>query len=216
MSRSRLPNALLLAASLSTPWTAFTAHAKDSAAAPPRNGVVQLKNTQSEETDWEKSLSKPDMNKSFNPFAARLGFRSAPAGVRPAQSAAFAASKTFSGTKPASADKTFSNSSFYTPQFPTRPAPTRTFPSSSFAGSTSAKEAEPKAQTAAPMRLPGTVQSPDHPVPATSSALTKEYAGPEAERKKMRFTPANGPVGGVTYGRVLSVEEVREILNKSK
>jgi hypothetical protein len=42
------------------------------------------------------------------------------------------------------------------------------------------------------------------------------YAGAEAERMKRPYTPDNGPKGGVSMGRQLTVDDVREILNKSK
>jgi len=42
------------------------------------------------------------------------------------------------------------------------------------------------------------------------------YAGAEAERSKRPYTPENGPKGGVSMGRQLTVDDVREILNKSK
>jgi hypothetical protein len=42
------------------------------------------------------------------------------------------------------------------------------------------------------------------------------YAGPEASRKEQKYTPGNAPKGGLIEGRTLSVDEVREILNKSK
>ncbi len=64
-------------------------------------------------------------------------------------------------------------------------------------------------QAAAP-RMPSVT------IPTTPDALTQTYGGPEAQKKKIPYTPGNGPAGGVTFGRVLSVEEVKEILNKSK
>jgi hypothetical protein len=58
--------------------------------------------------------------------------------------------------------------------------------------------------------------TPTITIPKTPDALNQTYEGPEAQKKKIPYTPGNGPAGGVTFGRVLSVEEVKEILNKSK
>jgi hypothetical protein len=53
-------------------------------------------------------------------------------------------------------------------------------------------------------------------LPETPTSLTQTYEGPEAQKKKIPYTPGNGPTGGVSTGRVLSIEEVKAILNKSK
>jgi hypothetical protein len=44
----------------------------------------------------------------------------------------------------------------------------------------------------------------------------RAFLGPEAERKQQRYNPENAPRGGIIEGRRLTVEDVREILNKSK
>ena len=59
-----------------------------------------------------------------------------------------------------------------------------------------------------------TPQTPAATLPKTPTSLTQTYDGPEAQ--KIPYTPGNGPAGGVTVGRILSIEEVKEILNKSK
>jgi hypothetical protein len=59
-------------------------------------------------------------------------------------------------------------------------------------------------------------QTPAAPLPKTPASLTETYEGPEAQKKKIPYTPGNGPAGGVSVGRILSIEEVKEILNKSK
>jgi hypothetical protein len=45
---------------------------------------------------------------------------------------------------------------------------------------------------------------------------TRPYLGPEADKMKQKYTPENGPKGGVSIGHQLSVEEVRSILNRNK
>ncbi len=59
-------------------------------------------------------------------------------------------------------------------------------------------------------------QTPSVTLPKTPTSLTQTYEGPEAQKKKIPYTPGNGPAGGVSVGRLLSIEEVKEILNKSK
>lgn len=59
--------------------------------------------------------------------------------------------------------------------------------------------------------------------PANPAALEKSlrdgersYLGPEAERAKRVYKPEDAPKGGVTTGHVLTVDDIRNILNKSK
>jgi hypothetical protein len=147
-----------------------------------------------------------------------------------------------SGGAPVHSGKSFATSpapSFLTPKFEAKPnvALNRSFEARSFTSSefiTSQATAGGKAftsQKTLPIKsanesgatsfLSNISQSPapvtpSVTIPKTPDALSRTYEGPEAQKKKIPYTPGNGPAGGVTFGRVLSVEEVREILNKSK
>jgi hypothetical protein len=58
---------------------------------------------------------------------------------------------------------------------------------------------------------------PGDPVMARSFlGADRPYRGPESLRKEQKYTPGNAPNGGIIEGRQLSVDEVKEILNKSK
>lgn len=53
-------------------------------------------------------------------------------------------------------------------------------------------------------------------LPASAADGSRDYLGPESEKMKQKYTPQNAPKGGVSTGHVLSVEEVRGILNRNK
>jgi hypothetical protein len=67
---------------------------------------------------------------------------------------------------------------------------------------------QPKASPALPASGPGMARN--------FQGADRPYLGPESLRKEQKYTPGNAPNGGVIEGRQLSVEEVKEILNKSK
>jgi hypothetical protein len=147
-----------------------------------------------------------------------------------------------SGGAPVNSGKSFSTSpapSFLTPKFEAKANTTlnRSFEAKSFTSSefiTGQANSDGKTFTAqktvplgtanescAPSFLSKTEPAPAYRIPTvtipkTPDALHQTYEGPEAQKKKIPYTPGNGPAGGVTFGRVLSVEEVKEILNKSK
>jgi hypothetical protein len=45
---------------------------------------------------------------------------------------------------------------------------------------------------------------------------TRPFLGPEAEKARQKNSPLTGPKGGYSTGHQLTVEEVREILNRNK
>lgn len=49
-----------------------------------------------------------------------------------------------------------------------------------------------------------------------ASESYRTYLGPEVEKMKQKYTPETGPRGGVITGHPLTVEELREILNRNK
>ena len=108
--------------------------------------------------------------------------------------------------------KTFSSSEFITGP---ATASTKPFLSDKSVSLEKAKEADssPFLSKTDQSRSP---QTPAAPLPKTPASLTQTYEGPEAQKKKIPYTPGNGPAGGVSVGRILSIEEVKEILNKSK
>jgi len=53
-------------------------------------------------------------------------------------------------------------------------------------------------------------------LPAAAADGSRAYLGPESEKMKQKYTPQNAPKGGVSTGHILSVEEVRGILNRNK
>jgi hypothetical protein len=165
----------------------------------------------------ENRLLEPDLSKTFDPALARFGSRPSSSTGRSARISPFGGSKSFGPAKSAALDKSFPSSAFHTPQFLTKSSPTRSFASSAFSGTRPAPEKDSRTATPGNAVLSKTFPSfPSNIAPTTATAAQREYAGPEAEKKKIPYTPANGPLGGVTTGRVLSIEEVRDILNKSK
>lgn len=117
--------------------------------------------------------------------------------------------------------KAFSTAAFASPEFLTPEGKNQTKPFST----------KPAFSVTSPVLgksfLPGNAPSaPPKAVPTfatKASSSSKEFAeaarpfqGPEAERKARKYGPGNAPIGGVVEGRRLSIEEVRDILNKSK
>lgn len=167
--------------------------------------------SQAPQTEGEKRLLQWDLKKSFNLQTARFGSRSAP-NLKSFSSGAFSQTKTFSGATP------FESKSFATSAFPysaaaetksfstsTSPAANRGFSTRNSAPITD-KEFETRNFQAQTSQY------------ATDSAKEsgRTFSGKEAERAKEKYTPDNPPRGGTITGRQLSIDEVREILNKSK
>ena len=170
------------------------------------------------QTEGERRLLEWDLNKSFSP-----------------KKNSFSRDSTFGSktiTAPTIATKLFGSksapesASFYTPEFLTPPSKTQLSNSAAIqrfsnSGATTAESAMgTKTFTSGKSAV-----TPDSANLSNASAAnsTKEfygknriYAGAEAERMKRPYTPDNGPKGGVSMGRQLTVDDVREILNKSK
>ncbi|MEI6871545.1 MAG: hypothetical protein WCL08_04625 [Verrucomicrobiota bacterium] len=170
-------------------------------------------------TDGEQRLLEWDLNKSYTP--KRSG----------SSSEATFGSKTF--TPPAIEPKAFATktaaeaATFYTPEFLSSPSKTlknasganQSFSTTGATAQNSPSETK-KFQTGREQFAP---KSAALPKSTDLNSGMKEfagagriYAGEEADRMKRAYTPDNPPKGGVSMGRQLSVDEVREILNKSK
>lgn len=170
-------------------------------------------------TNGESRILKPDLTKTFNPASARFGSTPSPAPTQSTKTSFFGGLKTFGASKPASQEKTFPSSAFQTPVNSSKKAEVRSFSSGS---SFDSKFSPQKGYRASSDNFPDTNRAFGGMTSARESGAkppamsSEEYAGPEADKKKLRYNPGNGPLGGTTYGKVLSVEEVREILNRSK
>ena len=117
--------------------------------------------------------------------------------------------------------KAFSAESFASPEFliPESKTKAKTFAQQqpfSLPSPTSGKSFLPANSTSAPPKVVPTAQTSFPNASKTFSESTRPFQGPEAARKEQKYTPGNGPTGGVIEGRRLSIDEVREILNKSK
>jgi hypothetical protein len=170
-------------------------------------------------TDGESRILKPDLNKRFDPAMARFGSTVSSSKAPTAKTSFFGGLKAFGSSKPASQEKTFPSSAFQTPKSFSKKAEVRSFSSGSFSDTEPASETRSTANfsnSARTERTFGSVSAARESDLKTPSRFSEEYAGPEADKKKLRYTPSNGPLGGTSYGKVLSVDEVREILNKSK
>jgi hypothetical protein len=108
--------------------------------------------------------------------------------------------------------KSFASSEFITSQANTG---SKTFTSQKTVAMETANESAVTSFLSKTEQIPSPV-TPSVTIPKTPDALNQTFEGREAQKKKIPYTPGNGPAGGVTFGRVLSVEEVKEILNKSK
>ena len=167
-------------------------------------------------TEGEKRLLEWDLNKSFDLSKSRFSSKGADSGKR------FGA-KSFVSS--AFSSKPFNTNSFYSPVYlPQNTASTPgAFSAKTFtpaAGSIPLRAFSKSSQTA-----PYTWQSSSFQPNASSQPRGTERAfpagnlsfqGAEAARKEMKFSPENAPKGGLFEGRQLTVDEVREILNKSK
>jgi hypothetical protein len=170
-------------------------------------------------TDGEQRLLEWDLNKSYTP--KRSG----------SSSEATFGSKTF--TPPAIEPKAFATktaaeaATFYTPEFLSSPSKTlknasganQSFSTTGATAQNSPSETK-KFQTGREQFAPKSAALPKSTDLNSGmkefSGAGRIYAGEEADRMKRAYTPDNPPKGGVSMGRQLSVDEVREILNKSK
>jgi hypothetical protein len=164
------------------------------------------------QTAGEKRLLDWDLNKSYDLSRSRTN----PKGQAPSR--AFATQSFRPGafqTKAFSAEA-FTSPEFLTPEGRTLAKPFAakqpfTLPSPTFGkaflpGST--PSAPPKAVPTSPTSAPS--------APKKFAGADRPFQGPEAARKDQKYLPGNPPAGGVVEGRKLSMDEVREILNKSK
>ena len=164
------------------------------------------------QTAGEKRLLDWDLNKSYDLSRSRTN----PKGQAPSR--AFA---THSFRPGAFQTRAFSTEAFASPEFlipegkalakpfaskqPFTP-PSTTFGKAFLPGST--PSAPPKAVPTSPSSAPS--------APKKFAGADRPFQGPEAARKDQKYLPGNPPAGGVVEGRRLSMDEVREILNKSK
>ncbi len=164
------------------------------------------------ETEGEKRLLNWDLHKTFD-FSQKgpLSRGKAPTwsfGTRLFGAKNFAA-------KPFQTDA-FASPEFLVQESKTKPKGFTTKPagSSDAPGSNKTFSSE-KLPVSPPKAIPSDVGSPYGSGQPFREA-TRPFQGPEAARKEQKFSPENAPKGGVIEGRRLSVEEVKEILNKSK
>lgn len=117
--------------------------------------------------------------------------------------------------------KAFSTASFSSPEFltPKGKPQTKSFPSKPALARESSDFTKPfvpgNAAYTPPKVIP-TLTSGTSIAPKTFVNGTRLFQGAEAARKEQKYAPGNAPSGGVIEGRRLSVDEVRDILNKSK
>jgi hypothetical protein len=117
--------------------------------------------------------------------------------------------------------KAFSTASFSSPEFliPEGKAQTKAFPSKPALQRDNSGFAKPFLPGTAPYTPPKVVPAFPSGAPTSPKAFgeaTRPFQGPEAARKEQKYVPGNAPSGGVIEGRRLSVDEVKEILNRSK
>jgi hypothetical protein len=163
-------------------------------------------------TPAERRLLEPDLNRTFNPDMARFSSRGA-SNLKETRTTSFTQGKEFANTKDFLSKK-FSASEFLPGASIT---PTKPFVSSSRSTTPTQSFSVQKETLTTKYFESGASHQGDR---AFSSTTAKDanlpYLGQEAERMKEKHTPSNPPQGGVSMGRRLSVEEVKDILNKSK
>ncbi|MEI6712537.1 MAG: hypothetical protein WCO60_02215 [Verrucomicrobiota bacterium] len=163
-------------------------------------------------TEGERKLLEPDRNRTFQPEMARFGSRTAP-GAKGAQAATFNQLKEFGGSKEFSSKK-FAASEFIPPS---NRGVDKTFTPPGDVVKTPSFANEKSAFNTKSFDANGNPLGDKSFTTKSASDANREAAGQEAERMKEKYTPANPPKGGgVSTGHRLSVEEVRDILNKSK
>jgi hypothetical protein len=160
---------------------------------------------------FSKAL-RPDEHRTFRPESARLGSRSFLETQKP-QIPTFSQLRSFSGGK-SFESKTYSSGSFATSQ---GAEGLKSFP----LGPSSASNQKPfqtnqGAEGGKTFNSFGFSESAKTIASTSAPQASRPYLGEEADRMKQKYTPENGPRGGVVQGHRLSVEELREILNRSK
>ncbi len=188
-------------------WIAVTACAiMDADAAPAGTS------TSEPTTPAERRLLDPDLNRTFNPDMARFSSRGA-SNLKEARTTSFPQGKEFANSKDFLSKK-FSASEFLPGASIT---PTKPFVSSSrSAASTQSFGGQKETLAKKSFESGGSPQGERVFSSTTARDANLPYLGQEAERMKEKYTPSNPPQGGVSNLRRLSVEEVKDILNKSK
>ena len=189
-------------------WAERETHA---AGTPPPTDTATTMENGFEFRGFSKAL-RPDEHRTFRPESARLGSRSFLETQKP-QIPTFSQLRSFSGSK-SFESKTYSSGSFATSQVPEG---LKSFPSGpSSASSQKPFQTNPNTESGKTFNSFGFSESAKR-IPSTSAPqASRPYLGEEADRMKQKYTPDNGPRGGVVQGHRLSVEELREILNRSK
>lgn len=174
-------------------------------------GAHSLAEVRGPETEGEKRLLEWDLKKSFQLKTGSFGSSSAAAlktvSVTPFSTRSFV-TKTSADAR-----------SFYTPEFLTSESRAAQKSFSSNAAYVPSSDAFNKAFNSGKPEYPSSqFASPGNPTTLQKSISDgdRSYLGPEAERAKRVYKPESAPRGGVTTGHVLTVDEVRNILNKSK
>jgi len=164
------------------------------------------------QTPGEKRLLEWDLKKSYDVSRSRTS----PKGNAPSRP--FSTQSFLPGSFNT---KAFSTASFSSPEFLTpegRPQ-TKAFSSKTALPRDSAGFAKPFLSGTSPQTPPKVVPAfPSGPsiAPKTLVEADRTFRGPEAARKDQKYVPGNAPPGGVIEGRRLSVDEVKDILNRSK
>ena len=147
----------------------------------------------------------------------------------------FVPSKSTFAPSSLSGSKTVSVNSFATRSFSAKaPVQPASFYTSEFLSPTSPSASKSFATKAAPVSAASTLEKPFAPgtsvaesqpfsaaagrkdLAKTAADATRPYMGPEAEKARQKNSPLTGPKGGYSTGHQLTVEEVREILNRNK
>ena len=162
------------------------------------------------QTAGEKRLLEWDLNKSYDLSRSRT----TPLGKAPSRSFTPQSFRTAAlATKPFSAE-TFFSSEFLAPRSKTQTSPFPVRGPVSVDSSELAKPFVPSKASPIPKAVP--TFPTEGGVSPKSFEGTRTYRGVEAVRKDQKYLPENAPKGGVIEGKRLTIDEVKEILNKSK
>jgi hypothetical protein len=110
----------------------------------------------------------------------------------------------------------FASTEFLTPEGKNQTKPFSTKPAFPVNSPVLGKSFLPENAAPVPPKAVPTFAAKASSSPKEFAEAARPFQGPEAERKARKYGPGNAPTGGVVEGRRLSIDEVREILNKSK
>ena len=203
--RTRPPSTLLVAALLSLAEVSFLRGTSGTL-------LAESVSRSEAQTAGEKRLLDWDLSKSYDLSRSR----SSQKGQAPSR--AFATQSFRPG---GFQTKAFSTEAFASPEFLTPEAKAVTKPFAAkqpFAipSPTFGKSFLPGSSPSAPPKVVPTSPTSAPSAPKKFAGAERPFQGPEAARKDQKYLPGNAPAGGVVEGRKLSMDEVREILNKSK